>query len=112
MRTAVPSPLILAFLAFAVMQCFFALSGISTRETYFERYQGVWDVMVTVKDTAVEAFEETDRIQGINALESAIIYQKAMAKRIITEEEMSAMNYDVRVNKRKARDVAIEYLKK
>lgn len=29
----------------------------------------------------------------------------------ITEEEMSAMNYDVRVNKRKARDVAIEYLK-
>lgn len=26
-------------------------------------------------------------------------------------EEMSAMNYDVRVNKRKARDVAIEYLK-
>ena len=71
------------------MQCFFALSGISTRETYFERYQGVWDVMVTVKDTAVEAFEETDRIQGINALESAIIYQKAMAKRIITEEEMS-----------------------
>ncbi len=30
----------------------------------------------------------------------------------ITEEEMSAMNYDVRVNKRKARDVAIEYLKK
>ena len=88
LRTASLS-LISAFMAFAVMQCFFALSGISTRETYFERYQGVWDVMVTVKDTAVEAFEETDRIQGINALESAIIYQKAMAKRIITEEEMS-----------------------
>ena len=88
LRTASLS-LISAFMAFAVMQCFFALSGISTRETYFERYQGVWDVMVTVKDTAVEAFEETDRIQGINALKSAIIYQKAMAKRIITEEEMS-----------------------
>lgn len=28
----------------------------------------------------------------------------------ITEEEMSAMNYDVRVNKRKAHDVAVEYL--
>ena len=45
--------------------------------------------MVTVKDADVDTFEETDRIQGINGLESAIIYQKAMAKRIITEEEMS-----------------------
>ncbi len=87
LRTASLS-LISAFLAFAVMQCFFALSGLSTRETYFERYQGVWDVMVTVKDA--DAFEETDRIQGIYGLESAIVYQKAMAKRIITEEEMSA----------------------
>ncbi len=81
--------LISAFMAFTVMQCFFAISGISTRETYFERYQGVWDVMVTVEDADVDALEETERIQGINGLESAVIYQKAMAKRIITEEEMS-----------------------
>lgn len=88
LRTASLS-LIAAFLAFTVMQCFFALSGISTRETYFERYQEVWDVMVTVKDTDVDAFEETDQIAGMNGLESAILYQKAMAKRIITEEEIS-----------------------
>lgn len=88
LRTASLS-LISAFMAFTVMQCFFALSGISTRETYFERYQGVWDVMVTLKDADVDTFEETDRIQGIKGLESAIVYQKAMAKRIITEEEMS-----------------------
>ncbi len=86
LRTASLS-LISAFMAFTVMQCFFAISGISTRETYFERYQEVWDVMVTVKDA--DAFVETDRIQGIKGLESAIIYQKAMAKRIITEEELS-----------------------
>ena len=88
LRTASLS-LISAFLAFAVMQCFFALSGISTRETYFERYQGTWDVMVTVKDADVEALEETGEIQGIDGLRSAIVYQKAMAKRMITEEEMS-----------------------
>ena len=88
LRTASFS-LILAFLAFAVMQCFFALSGISTRETYFERYQDVWDVMVTVKDADADVFGETDRIREINGLESAIVYQKAMAKRIIAEEEMS-----------------------
>ena len=85
LRTASLS-LSLAFLAFAVMQCFFAISGISTRETYFERYQDVWDVMVTVKNTDVDVFEETDRIQGMNGLDSAVVYQKAMAKRIITEE--------------------------
>lgn len=88
LRTASLS-LISAFMAFTVMQCFFTLSGISTRETYFERYQGVWDVMVTVKDADVDAFEETDRIQGMDGLESAIIYQKAVAKRLITEEEIS-----------------------
>ena len=88
LRTASLS-LLSAFMAFTVMQCFFALSGISTRETYFERYQGVWDVMVTMKDANVESLEEMAGIQGINGVESAIAYQKAMAKRIITEEEMS-----------------------
>lgn len=88
LRTASLS-LISAFMAFTVMQCFFAISGISTRETYFERYQGAWDVMVTVKDTDVDAFGETDPVQEMNGLESAIVYQKAMAKRIITEKEMS-----------------------
>ena len=52
LRTASLS-LIFSFMAFTVMQCFFSLSQISTRETYFERYQGVWDVMVTVKDLSL-----------------------------------------------------------
>lgn len=78
-----------AFMAFAVMQCFFALSGISTRETYFERYQRVWDVMVTVRDAQVDAFGETAAIREIAGVESAIVYQRAAAKRVITVEEMS-----------------------
>lgn len=53
-------------MAFAVMQCFFSLSGISTRETYFERYQGVWDVMVTIKDAEADTFEETEIVQGLD----------------------------------------------
>lgn len=81
--------LILSFLAFTIMQSFFALSQISTRETYFERYQGVWDIMVTVKDTDVDSFSETGKIQGIPGIRSAIVYQRAMAKRIIAEDEMS-----------------------
>ena len=88
LRTASLS-LIASFLAFALMQCFFSLSQISTRETYFERYQGVWDVMTTVKDTDVDNFEETTAVQALDGIKSAIVYQKASAKRIISEEEMS-----------------------
>ncbi len=88
LRTASLS-LILSFLAFTVMQCFFTLSGISTRETYFERYQGTWDIMVTVKDTEADAFEETKAVQELPGVKSAVVYQKAEAKRIIAEKEIS-----------------------
>ena len=88
LRTASLS-FLFSFLAFSVMQCFFSLSGISTRETYFERFQNVWDIMVTVRDADVDAFEETEAVRGLTGVESAIVYQKAKAKRIVTEEEMS-----------------------
>ena len=88
LRTASIS-LILSFLAFTLMQCFFTLSGISTRETYFEKYRNVWDVMVTVRDAEVDSFEKIQEIQGIPEAKSAIGYQKATAKRIITEDEIS-----------------------
>lgn len=88
LRTASLS-LIFAFMAFAAMHCFFSISGISTKETYFERYQGVWDIMVAVKNAEVDTFEETGAVQELAGVESAIVYQKATAKRIITEEEMS-----------------------
>lgn len=88
LRTASLS-LIFSFLAFALMQCFFSLSQISTRETYFERYQGVWDIMATVKDADVDNFAETTAVQTLDGIKSAIVYQKASAKRMIAEEEMS-----------------------
>jgi len=88
LRTASLS-LVCAFLAFTLMQCFFTLSGISTRETYFERYQDVWDIMVTVKDTEIDSFKNTEEIQGLSGVSSAIVYQKAGAKRLIAEDEIS-----------------------
>lgn len=88
LRTASFS-LTLAFMAYTMMQCFFSLSGISTRETYFERYQNVWDIMVTVKDAGADIFEETKAVRNLAGVKDAAAYQKASAKRIITEEEMS-----------------------
>lgn len=88
LRTASLS-FLFSFLAFAVMQCFFALSGISTRETYFEKYQKMWDVMIAIQKTEIDAFDETEEVQKLAGVKSAVVYQKAAAKRIITEEEMS-----------------------
>lgn len=88
LRTATLS-LFFSFMAFTIMQCFFTISGISTRETYFQRYQGVWDLMITVRNTEIDSFGETDRIQALSGVKSAIVYQKAAAKRRITEAEMS-----------------------
>lgn len=88
LRTASLS-LVFSFMAFTMMQCFFSLSEISTRETYFERYQDAWDIMVTVKDAEIDTFAAAEEIQGLAGVESAVVYQKAAAKRIIAEEEMS-----------------------
>lgn len=88
LRTASLS-LVLSFLAFTIMQCFFSLSGISTRETYFEKYQSMWDIMVTVRDASVESFPETESLQNLDGVESAVVYQRTGARRMITEEEIS-----------------------
>ena len=88
LRTASLS-LICSFMAFTIMQCFVTTSEISTRETYFERYQDAWDIMVTVKDTDVDEFQETDRLQELTGVRSAVVYQKAAAQRLIAEDEMS-----------------------
>lgn len=88
LRTASLS-LTLAFLSFTLMQCFFCLSGISTRETYFERYQDVWDIMVTLKDAGVDDFSELDAIRRTPGVRDAVAYQRATAKRVVSEDEMS-----------------------
>jgi putative ABC transport system permease protein len=88
LRTASLS-LISAFLAFTIMQCFFTTSVISTKETYFERYQDTWDIMAVVKNTSADEFSETEAIRKLGGVESAVVYQKASAKRIVTEAEMS-----------------------
>lgn len=88
LRTATRS-LTLSFLAFAIMLCFFTLSGISTNHTYFERYQDVWDVMVTVKNTTISEFEMTESLQANQELGSCTVYQKAVAVSLIPNDLQS-----------------------
>lgn len=88
MRTASIS-LTLSFLAFSFMMCFFAIMRISQRETYFEKYQDAWDIMAEVKDTEIDAFDETDALQALSGVRSSVVYQKAAAKRVVAETELS-----------------------
>lgn len=88
LRTASLS-LLLSFMAFTLMQCFFTLSAISTRETYFEKYQDAWDIMVTVKDEEIGLFEDTEQIRALLGAEDVAVYQKAAAKCRLSQEELS-----------------------
>lgn len=88
LRTAMIS-LVLSFLAFTFMMCFFTVMMLSQRETYFERYQNAWDVMVTVKNTDIETFERTEMIQKLADVQSGVVYQKAAARRMVAEDEIS-----------------------
>ena len=68
--------LLLSFLGFTAMLCFFTLSGISTRLTYFERYQDAWDVMATVTERIAGRFSCTEKLQALPGAESCVVYEK------------------------------------
>lgn len=71
--------LLLSFLGFTAMLCFFTLSGISTRYTYFERYQDAWDVMARLPDASAEDFARLEPLQTLPGVRSATVYTRADA---------------------------------
>ena len=81
--------LLLSFLGFSIMICFTTLADISTRYTYFERYQDVWDIMITVKDTEIWDFGLTDELQDSSGIEDAAVYQKAEGMTFLPEGLLS-----------------------
>lgn len=81
--------LTLSFLGFSVMLMFVTLADISTRYTYFERYQDVWDIMVTLRDTEITEFDLTEEVQSMSGVRDAAVYQKAEAVTLVPEELQS-----------------------
>ncbi len=77
------------------MICFTTLADISTRYTYFERYQHAWDIMITLKDTGISDFGLTDELQEISRIKDATVYQKAEAMTFLPEglqsDELSSL---------------------
>lgn len=87
--------LLLSFLGFSIMICFTTLADISTRYTYFERYQDVWDIMITLKDTEISDFGLTDELQDISGIKDTTVYQKAETMTFLPEglqsDELSSL---------------------
>ena len=81
--------LTLSFLGFLIMESTFTLTGISTEQTYFTKYQDAWDIMVTVKDTGIENFELTEELRVLPGVEDSVVYQKAHAVCRLPEGEIS-----------------------
>lgn len=81
--------LTLSFLGFSLMLMVTTLSDISTRYTYFERYQDVWDIMVTLHDTEIADFSLTKEVREISGVRDAVVYQKAEAVTFVPEELQS-----------------------
>lgn len=83
--------LTMSFLGFMLVQCFFTLSDISTEETYFARYQDVWDIMVTVQDTNIDNIQENDvkELRGLPGVKDVAVYQKAETVCKMPEDRLS-----------------------
>lgn len=82
--------LLLSLLGFSMMLCFTTLSAISTRYTYFERYQDAWDIMVTLKNTNLTDFHLIKELQHFSGIQDAAAYQKAEAVTLLPESLQSS----------------------
>lgn len=81
--------LLLSFLGFTAMLCFFTLSGISTDMTYFARYQDAWDVMATLPDTRLSDVPLTGELAALPGVEDCLVYEKQQAAVLLPAEAQS-----------------------
>lgn len=80
---------LLSCLGLTVMLCFLSLSEISTRYSYFERYQNVWDVMVTVKNTQLNDLSLVKQVKNIQGVRDCIAYEKEEMTSLISDDWQS-----------------------
>lgn len=91
--------LALSFLAFTSFLNLEVISGISTRHTYFERYEDKWDLMLTTSDMQEQEDFILKEMKQINGVESCIAYKKITA---VTNLSQDMLNRDALTNDIKA----------
>lgn len=78
-----------SFVAFTMFLSFMTLSRISTKYTYFQRYQEAWDIMINDKEGNITDVSKLEEIKQIEGVESCTAYQKARAYTLIGKDEIS-----------------------
>lgn len=68
---------------------FWALSGVSTQYTYFERYRNVWDLMVTLKQQPEADARLLEDIRKIAEISECTAYRKLPGRTLIGEDMLS-----------------------
>lgn len=81
--------LTLSFFTFGIFLNFWALSGVSTQYTYFERYRKVWDLMVTLKQQPEADTGLLSDIRKINEISECTAYRKLQGWTLIGEDMLS-----------------------
>ncbi|WP_294151482.1 ABC transporter permease [uncultured Clostridium sp.] len=81
--------LTLSFFTFGIFMNFWALSGVSTQYTYFERYRNVWDLMVTLKQQPEADARLLEDIRKIAEISECTAYRKLPGRTLIGEDMLS-----------------------
>lgn len=84
-----------ASLFFAIMALFTFLnieriSALSVKETYWDRYEDVWDYMITAEENTEKEHALLKRIRETEGVESCILYQKSQMQLQAGEESIAA----------------------
>ncbi|MBS6397620.1 MAG: ABC transporter permease [Clostridiales bacterium] len=76
----------LAFIGFLNLE---TISGMSTQETYFERYRDKWDYFLTVEEGQADEGLLSQQIRSLPGMESCIVYRKLETYTKIAEDQLS-----------------------
>lgn len=67
--------LLFSLCGFSMMLLFLTLSYISTNETYFSRYQDVWDISITLEETQLSKIRQLSDLRALPNVEQATAYE-------------------------------------
>lgn len=99
--------LMLSFFVLSIFLNFMTISEISTSNSYWKRYENVWDIMVKMKGEEPD-IQTLNSIRDVNGVSSAVLYKVANFQTVLNDDNFSeelikkgsykAMNTDTKQN--------------
>ncbi len=80
--------LLLSFFVLSIFLNFMTISEISTSNSYWKRYENVWDIMVDVKGESPDS-DTLNSIRKMDNISSAVLYKTLNFQTTLTESDLS-----------------------